>query len=56
MGLSCVAAEEQRDSVGQLLGRVTARGQVEAVVWKLYADYHLASSQRQDHLKVSTNM
>lgn len=42
---------QHRGALGKLLGRVTAQGKVPATVWKLYADYHLSSSLRSDHVK-----
>ncbi len=47
-----VAASGFRVGLGKLLGRITARGQLPATVWKLCADYHLSSALRQDHMKV----
>ena len=48
-----LSALQQRDRLGQLLGRITAQGKVPAVVWKLYGDFHLSSHLRLDHVKVS---
>ena len=47
-----VTACEYRHALGQLLGRITSRGQVPAEVWRQYAQFHLASSSREDHVKV----
>lgn len=43
---------QYRQAVGELLGRVTAQGKVEAAIWRLYAELHLSSSDAQDHMKV----
>lgn len=41
-----------RESLGKLLGRIAARGKVDPVVWKLYAEFHFSSSDRADHVRV----
>ncbi len=50
----CMCVCAARESVGQLLGRIAARGKVAAQVWKLYANFHFSSSLREDHVKVCT--
>lgn len=47
------SALQHRDSLGQLLGRITAQGKVPAAVWQIYGDFHLSSHLRLDHVKVS---